>query len=354
VPNLGRQYTGIYNQDTSFLAILESTNLKQWMKDFKDSTPLSALSIPGTHNSPTHHTALPSVRCQAVGPGEQLENGVRFFDIRVQPENEPSTSDNLQLVHGVFPISLTGPKRFRGLCKQALDFLRENPSETIIFSVKREGSGTHNDEQLSRIMREHYTNPKEWYTKPEVPTLGEARGKIILLRRFKLPEEFKKLNDGKGWALNAQNWAYNTPNNRHGDVQVQDFCEVLDTENIDHKIKVCCEHFERSGAIVYPTKVEDRKPKDEPLYLNFLSASNFWKVGCWPDKIAGKLNPAAVRHLCEQHDIGDKGAEGPGEEVKGDGGVGIVVTDWVGEKGDWDLIRCIVGMNGRVLLRQRG
>jgi len=81
-----------------------------------------------------------------------------------------------------------------------------------------------------------------------------------------------------------------------------------------------------------------------PFYLNFLSASNFWKVGCWPEKIAKKLNPAIVEFLCEKH----------GEGVQGDLGTGIVVCDWVGEDGDWDLVRCIVGMNARLMMREMG
>lgn len=40
--------------------------------------------------------------------------------------------------------------------------------------------------------------------------------------------------------------------------------------------------------------------------------------------------------------------------LQGDGGVGIVVCDWVGKDGDWDLVRCIVGMNSRLLLREKG
>jgi 1-phosphatidylinositol phosphodiesterase len=35
----------------------------------------------------------------------------------------------------------------------------------------------------------------------------------------------------------------------------------------------------------------------------------------------------------------------------GDGGTGIVIMDMVGENGDWDLVRMIVGMNMGVLLR---
>jgi 1-phosphatidylinositol phosphodiesterase len=65
-------YTAIYFPSSQFLALYESTDLRCWMKEFKDETPLSALSMPGTHNSPTHHKALPSVRCQAVSPREQV------------------------------------------------------------------------------------------------------------------------------------------------------------------------------------------------------------------------------------------------------------------------------------------
>ncbi|KAF2161795.1 hypothetical protein M409DRAFT_27853 [Zasmidium cellare ATCC 36951] len=359
VADPAHEYTGVYNPSNSFLAIVESTDQHNWMKEFGDDTPLSALSIPGTHNSPTYHKALPSVRCQAVSPVEQLRNGVRFFDIRVQPGNpQDPKDDNLNLVHGVFPISLTGPKKFRGLLNEVLDFLKENPSETLIMSLKREGPGDATDQQLSLILKDLYTDDSKWYTEPRVPKLGEVRGKVVLLRRFAIADRLKQEWGGRGWCLNAENWAYNTPDCTYGDVRVQDFCEVLETENIDKKIQLCCDHFERAGQVVCPipgVTTDSVNPVPAgPLYINFLSASNFWKVGCWPDKIAAKLNPAVAAFLREKHDVGDKGVDAPGEVVEGDGGVGIVVTDWVGKDGDWDLIRTIVAMNSRLLLRQRG
>ncbi|KAK5123137.1 hypothetical protein LTR85_003335 [Meristemomyces frigidus] len=358
-PDPKHEYTAVYFPSALFLALYESTNLQCWMKEFKDETPLSGLSIPGTHNSPTCHKALPSVRCQAVTPREQLNNGVRFFDIRVQPGSpEDAKDETLTLVHGVFPISLTGPKKFRGLVTEVQDFLKANPTESVIMSVKREGTGNATDQQLSNILKDHYTNPQEWWTQPHVPSLGEARGKIVLMRRFALADRLKHEWDGRGWCLNAENWAYNTPNCHYGDVCVQDFCEVLETENIDKKIQLCCDHFERAAAVVCPVPgltTDSTNPVPAgPLYLNFLSASNFWKTGCWPEKIAAKLNPAVTSFLCEKHDIGDRGLDGPGQEFRGDGGVGIVVCDWVGKDGDWDLVRCIVGMNSRLLLREKG
>ncbi|KAF2842539.1 phosphatidylinositol phospholipase C [Patellaria atrata CBS 101060] len=343
--NPRRQYTAVFNSKETFLTVYSSSNLNSWMRELKDETPLSALSIPGTHNSPTCHTALPSVRCQAVGIKEQLDNGIRFFDIRVQPqEPDKKDSDRLILVHGVFPISLTGNKYLRDLIKETEGFLDRNRSETVIISLKREGPGNHTDQQLSRILYDHYAKDENrWYTEARIPKLGEVRHKIVLMRRFAIEDRLKKMHGGKGWGINAENWAYNTPNDTHGDVCVQDFCEVLETENIDKKIKFSRDHLERAGNCLCPLPGSNELAKPSPFYLNFLSASNFWKVGCWPDKIAAKLNPAIVDWLCRNHHT----------DEKGDGSTGIVVCDWVGDKGDWDLVRCIVGMNSKLELREK-
>lgn len=340
-----QQYTAIYNDDSGALAIFDISKLSKWMKAMPDHLPLSALSIPGTHNSPTYHNALPSVRCQAVSPAVQLENGVRFFDVRVQVEDpEKPGSDALHLVHSVFPISLTGSKYLRGLLDDIYAFLQRNPSETVILCLKREGRGDGTDAQLADRLRDHYFNPKQWHTESGIPNLGDARGKIVLMRRFRLSDRLKKEFQGKGWGIDATSWGDNTPNHQGGDVQIQDFYEVMDTENVGKKIQLVYEHFERAGAVSNSSvaSIATNGHKRNPLYINFLSASNFWKPGCWPEKIAEKLNPAVTAFLCEKHDVKD--------EEEGDGCTGIVVCDWVGEDGDWDLVRAIVGMNSRVLM----
>ncbi|GFF25432.1 1-phosphatidylinositol phosphodiesterase [Aspergillus udagawae] len=341
------RFTGVYVTPESHLAIYSSANLQAWMGELKDSTLLSSLSIPGTHNSPTCHVAAPSVRCQAVSPREQLRNGVRFFDIRVQPQfPEDPSKDELILVHSVFPISLTGNKYFRDLMREVNEFLDQNPSETLIISLKREGPGNHTDEQLSRILRDHYARPdSRWYTEPKIPTLGEVRGKVVLLRRFNVIEELKNEHDGRGWGIDGSDWADNTPSATcsSGQLCIQDFYEVLETTNIDVKIKYVTEHCDRSSGHCYPFGAlpDPEASKAHPFYINFLSASNFWKVGTWPEKIAAKLNPATVDYLCRKHSDKD-----------GDWSTGVLVTDWVGHEGDWDLVRCIVGMNAKLKMRQ--
>ncbi|KAK5947288.1 hypothetical protein PMZ80_001438 [Knufia obscura] len=337
------RFTGIYLPDESFVALYESSDLERWMDRIDDKVPLGALSVPGTHNAPTCHNAPPSVRCQAVSPVEQLKNGVRFFDIRVQvPEPFDGGSDKLVLVHSVFPISLTGNKYFRDLYNECRKFLDEHPSETLIMSMKREGSGKGTDEQLGRVLKDHYTNPNQWWTRPWLPRLGEARGKIVLIRRFNLEEGLKHEWDNKGWGIDGSVWADNTPNAMcpSGDICVQDFYEVKEAPSIDQKITYCREHLERSGCC--RINYDDEHAKI-PLYINFLSASNFWNVGTWPEKIAAKVNPAIVAHTCTKHMLEDDG-----RVKEGDWSTGIVVCDWVGLDGDWDLVRCVVGMNSKL------
>ncbi|KAL8950120.1 MAG: hypothetical protein Q9222_003820 [Ikaeria aurantiellina] len=354
------EYTAVHLLESSHIALYSSSDLSSWMRSLQDDTPLSALSIPGTHNSPTCHRALPSVRCQATSPPEQLENGVRFFDIRVQPEAPlDPTKDGLILVHGVFPISLTGNKYLRDLLKEVYTFLDRNPTETVIMSIKREGTGNATDAQLSRILKDHYAHDlSRWFTAPRVPYLGEVRGKIVLVRRFSLEEALKQEWGGHGWGIDAENWADNTPNAMcpSGDVCVQDFYEVLETVNIEKKIQYSQEHLQRAAQCVcaLPShgNVPGVPPPQQPFYINFLTASNFWKVGCWPEKIAAKLNPAIVDFLCRKHN--ELSEVQPGRtQAAGDGSTGIVVCDWVGHKGNWDLVRCIVGMNAKLEMRER-
>jgi 1-phosphatidylinositol phosphodiesterase len=133
---------------------------------------------------------------------------------------------------------------------------------------------------------------------------------------------------------------------------VQDFYEIDQSTNIEKKIELSRKQLERAAEQVFDPKQQQQqkdKAKLPPLFVNFLSASNFFNAGCWPEKIAAKVNPAVIEYLCMRH--GDPG-KGPGKLKVGDASTGIVITDWVGNDGDWDLIRCIVGWNARLQLKK--
>jgi 1-phosphatidylinositol phosphodiesterase len=357
-PDPQHEFTGVYLCESSYLAIYSSAKLDSWMSKLPSHLPISALSIPGTHNSPTYHKALPSVRCQSVGVNFQLENGVRFLDIRVQPESHDDVSrDGLVLVHSAFPVALTGSKYFRDLVDTVFAFLDANPTETVIVSVKREGIGKATDVHLSKVLHEHYTSDdRRWFTENRIPTLGEVRSKIILLRRFGIDSSLHEKNNGQGWAMDGESWPDNCADGlcTSGEIRVQDFYEVAYHQNIGKKVRYCSEHLVRASKATFHVPGDDEAGRGEavkrPIFMNFLSASNFWRANCWPDKIAAKVNPQMVDYLCRKHhnDLQPTDEAGAQEKGNGDGSTGVVVCDWVGHNGDWDLVRCIVGMNARL------
>ncbi|KAK3341235.1 PLC-like phosphodiesterase [Lasiosphaeria hispida] len=347
----GKEFTVVYLPRAAFLSVFSSANLSSWMAALPPSLPLSSLSIPGTHNSPTHYVALPSVRCQAVPVREQLDNGVRFLDIRVSCPDEAS-GDDLALVHSAFPISLSGSKWFHDLLAEVYAFLDAHPSETVLMSVKREGNGKGSEQLLSRHLARRYMTPDKWYTEPRIPSLGEARGRVVLVRRFHLDDSLKGEHGGAGLGIDGSVWPDNCADGTCGSgmIRIQDFYEVGQTEDIDKKIDLARAELERAAqqACVLPqTKGQGGGPL--PFFINFLSASSFFNASCWPDRIAAKINPFIIEYLCTGHGAPGKG---PGQLTIGDAGTGIVVMDWVGNNGDWDLVRCIVGWNARLQLKQ--
>ncbi|KAG6003977.1 hypothetical protein E4U21_001557 [Claviceps maximensis] len=338
--------TVVYVPNGALIAIFSSAKLNAWMQELRDEWPLTLLSIPGTHNSPTCHTALPSVRCQATGVPQQLQNGVRFLDIRVSASND---DDVLTLVHGAFPISMTGNKYFVDMLDDIYGFLEQNPTETVIMSVKREGTGKASDGQMGHYLKHSYVDRRSdrWWTDPRVPTLGEARGKIVLVRRFVLDDDMR--NAG-GYGIDAQEWPDNCEDGvgGGGGFRIQDFYEITESQNIEKKIEFSRGQLERAAEQTFALAgMPDHNPEacPPPFFVNFLSASNFFNATCWPERIAAKVNPAVIEYLCGRH--GEHG-KGPLQLNVGCAGTGVVVTDWVGALGNWDLVRCIVGMNARL------
>lgn len=345
-----QELTAVYVTTGAVLAVLSSARLDAWMRELHNDWPLQVLSIPGTHNSPTCHKALPSVRCQAVSVPDQLHNGVRFLDVRVSAD---PTDPNLSLVHSAFPISLTGTKYLAEMLDDIYSFLEKNPSEVIIMSLKREGTGKGTDEHMGRHLKSNYVDRKteRWWTEPRVPRLGEARGRIVLMRRFGIDGELRKCHGNKGFGIDAQGWPDNCEDGKIGDghIRVQDFYEVTESQNVEKKIDFSRGQLERAASQHYSIEGERKREQPPPFFMNFLTASNFFSASCWPERIAAKVNPAIVEYLCIKH--GEDG-KGPRKLKVGSGGAGVVVTDWVGAHDDWDLIRCVVGMNARLQLKR--
>ena len=156
-----------------------------WMAALDDGTYLSEVVLPGTHDSATKNVQLAYVtRCQALTIGEQLEAGFRYLDIRLAGTNE-----KLKLMHGFTNCTTSGwPWAGTLMLDDVLDdcyaFLAAHPTETIVFAVKQE-YGSETPEAFEALLSAYIEKmPQAWLLTDRIPTVGEARGRIVLLRHY--------------------------------------------------------------------------------------------------------------------------------------------------------------------------
>lgn len=253
-----------------------------WMSKIDGKTKLNQINIPGTHDSGTEYVQLPLFsRCQALSIEEQLNQGYRYLDIRLGEDGE-----DLILKHGftkcreeAFPW--WSNYKLVDLLQTCYDFLSAHPSETIIFCVKYEDGNLSTKEFQEILNRRLETDKDMWIRSGEIPTLDEARGKLVLLRRY---EDEAGLADKAGIPAIWENQpgtedvskSYEVVNNKESiPLVVQDRYEY----NTEDKWK----------AIVNTFDFMDSSKTDNTVFLNFISTKGPHKAGM-PNLYAKKLN----------------------------------------------------------------
>lgn len=186
------------------------TYKKNWMNDIRDDVMLSEMALPGTHDSGTYNKHLESVITQAMNFTEQLEYGIRVFDIRIR-----HTSDRFALHHGAYFLNVM----FGDFLNAADDFLTKNPSETVLFRLKEEhDADTNNTRSLKETLDYYLSLHSDKYLKTTNKgiKLGEARGKFIILSNagsfnsyglnyasFNIQDNYRM---GSNWDLHDYKW----------------------------------------------------------------------------------------------------------------------------------------------------
>lgn len=179
-----------------------------WMSHVDGSKYLDELSIPGTHDSGTcsvdndtePQTSL--AKCQQDYIPTQLLEGIRYFDIRLG-KNDKNGDPGID--HGICYLHKKdgGFMQLSHVIGYFKTFLNENPSEALIMLVSR-GNDEATDESVTTAFANVMGNNSDlFYTSSHVPTLNEVRGKIVLLRRFKLAGDSV---DGHTWGLDLTEW----------------------------------------------------------------------------------------------------------------------------------------------------
>ncbi|KAL2885215.1 1-phosphatidylinositol phosphodiesterase [Ceratocystis lukuohia] len=159
-----------------------------WMSTIADSTLLSSLAIPGTHNSATDSLKNKKVQTQNVPLEQQLVGGIRYIDITCK-----DTGNILMVYNGRSQTDSS----FGNVLRTIYNFLDHHQRETVILRIQMSGAFKTSKSLVKSF--EKYFAPdtvlgdlaaNRVYSKGDdrittVPTLGELRGKVFILEDFK-------------------------------------------------------------------------------------------------------------------------------------------------------------------------
>lgn len=153
--------------------------LHQWMKNICGKTQLCKITIPATHDSGALLGGA-ALQCQDITIKEQLNQGIRGFDIRLQAE----PNNKLGVYHSVAYQNITWEDN---VLPDFIEFLQQNPSETLVVSVKCENNDAEGYSKLLANSLLDEKNAPYWVKDFHAGlTLDECRGKIVLLHRNKV------------------------------------------------------------------------------------------------------------------------------------------------------------------------
>lgn len=176
---------------------------------------MSAITIPGTHDSAAYTYSWPFIATQTLDITAQLNAGIRYFDLRCGLR-----TNILEMVHGQAILNL----RLEQVLSDMYTWLAAHPSEALIAQIKRdrkdESSTLHFAQAITQVLA---ATPNHWRTANTTPLLGELRGRIQLFRRF----ESSPSHPLGAYGLDVSRWPDNpdrpftihTPQNVHLTVQ---------------------------------------------------------------------------------------------------------------------------------------
>lgn len=171
--------------------------LPDWMSALNGAHSLNKYSIPGTHDSGTQHTGDGIAHTQNFGISAQLEDGIRFLDIRLDGVTE--FDQDLVVKHGCILCFLS----FGEVLDSCKAFLNDHSGETIIMLVNASGCLYSNIESRFKHYLEQDAYKNLFYLGETMPTLDQVRGKVVLFRRFKTDDNsVLGIDLSEGWEDN--------------------------------------------------------------------------------------------------------------------------------------------------------
>ncbi len=264
-----------------------STSLRSsWMgylQHINSTLKLTELTIPGTHDTGTWKiNSLNSAKCQDMDLKSQLEHGIRFIDIRLVPEQNNGNND-LMIYHGDYAISVPCYVWFSEVVEDiCFNFLKKNPTETIIMSIKNEwGIKYVPDAQFTAALNPFINTSLQavpgkslFYTSNVVPDLATSAGQIVLVRRY--TGDTIGIDAVTGWPDDEKT---TTPTTGNAPLMVQDI----------YKMKFVTQGEKKWHDHIHPFLHDAMASPDQirVLWFNFTSTSG----GATPIVFATQINP---------------------------------------------------------------
>ncbi|WP_157641708.1 phosphatidylinositol-specific phospholipase C [Burkholderia ubonensis] len=281
--------------------------LADWMSTLDDGRSLHTLTVPGSHDTCAYTVDDALVRTQYAPLDAQLMHGVRMLDIRCR-----HVRDEFEIHHGGIALGMT----FDDVLATCADFLAAHPGECIVMSVKDEWPAHACRRGFDATFDAHRARHPglRWHAGGAIPALGDVRGAIVLLRRFR---------SRRPLGIDLSAWPDNmTFTIDHPDAAfvIQDEYRVPVVASIEHKWQAIDELLTRM-----PSADSGR------WAINFCSGTG---MGANPSRVArgeGEMKGIHARlaqRLRTHH-----------------GPCGIVLLDFC-EADDWALVRALAARNG--------
>lgn len=173
-----------------------------WMRGLPDTLTISQLSLPGTHDSMAFNGG-DIAKTQSMSLEEQLNEGIRVLDIRCQ-----LTYSEFNIYHGPVNEGAT----FDNVLLTVENFLIQHPGETVFMRVKEENTAVSPTLSFAAVFNNYSGRFPDlfWkYNKNHNPTLGQVRGKVVLLQDFSADTQvgiaYNTLNAQDNYVLKT-NW----------------------------------------------------------------------------------------------------------------------------------------------------
>ncbi len=250
-----------------------------WMSRLPDDLSLAEIVLPGSHDSATQYVQLAWFsKCQSLSVYEQLEAGTRYLDIRLGDAEKDA--DFPRLMHGFVNCktsALGDTLTLDTLLGECYSFLTQHPTETVLFAVKHEYGDASAAEVQKTLQGFIDVRPGCWLLTDTIPTLGEARGKLVLLRRWE---------DEAGLGAEAGIPILWSDQKSREDVSLSAVREEQGSLTLRVQDRFKYDAEEKWSAFISAFE----KAKEGEVLLNFLSTNGSAAYG-HPWKYAGTLNP---------------------------------------------------------------